>query len=195
MKKREPDSRTVLILASASPARKRLLREAGIRCRVVPSGVRETLRGGLREVVLTNARRKAAFVSRRHPEHWVLAADTLIEFRGRIYGKPRNREAALRLHQRLSGETHRLATGVVLQRGSRKLERVVFSRVTLKSVEREDLVRLFQKSDPTRFAGGYAVRRRGDPLVRKIRGSFSNVVGLPLEILLPLLRRLPLIRR
>src|SRR5262245_50407356 len=112
----------MLILASASPARAGLLRSAGIRFKIVPSRARELKGRGLtlRQAVLANARLKAAPVARRFPEDWVLAADTMIEFEGRLYGKPRDRKAALALLGAMAGRTHRLATGVVLRRGSRK---------------------------------------------------------------------------
>lgn len=180
----------MLILASASPARRKLLRDAGFRFRVVPSDARETRRGTLRQAVLTNARRKAAAVAMRHPADWILGADTLIEFGGRIYGKPAGLRAAVALLARLAGRTHTLATGVVLRGGRRAVERVVVSRVTFRKLDRAAVERMVRRGDPSRFAGGYAIRERLDPLVARVRGSFTNVVGLPMGTLLPILRRL-----
>jgi len=184
----------MLILASASPARRQLLREAGVRFDVLPSRARE-LRGRgrtLAATVMENALRKSAKAARLHPRRWVLAADTMIAFRGRIYGKPASRKAALVLARALSGTTHALATGVVLRQGNRILKRVVISRVHVRRLDDRALSRLFRKSDPTTVAGGYRVKPRRDPLIEKIEGSFTNVVGLPMEWLLPrLLRLLP----
>ena len=178
-----------LILASASPARRRLLRDAGIRIRVLPSTARETKRGTLRRAVLENARRKAAAVAKNHPDSWVLAADTMIEFRGKVYGKPRDRKDAFRLMSRLAGHTHTLATGFVLRKGKRTIKRVVISRVTFRDLDEAGIRRILKKEDSTRFAGGYAIRKGKDPVVAKVKGSFSNVVGLPMETVLPILKR------
>ncbi|MBI2930682.1 MAG: Maf family protein [Planctomycetes bacterium] len=174
----------MLILASASAARRALLRRAGFRFKVVPAKVRE-LRGRgrtLRRTVLENARRKAAAV----PGERVLAADTMIAYGGKIYGKPSDRKAAVDLLARLAGKTHVLGTGIVLRDGRRVIERYVETRVTLRAMDRAAVARLVSGYDPRRFAGGYAIRRR-DPLIERIEGSFTNVVGLPMEVVGPML--------
>ena len=182
----------MLILASASTARAALLRKAGIAFEIAPTRARELKGRGrtLRDAVLQNARRKAASAARRFPGRWILAADTMIEHRNRLYGKPRNRKAALDLLSRLAGSTHRLATGMVLRRDSRRIERVVISRVTMRDLDRGGLGRIVRSNDPTRFAGGYSVRPKNDPLIARIDGSFTNVVGLPMEVVGPLVRKL-----
>jgi len=182
----------MLILASASTARRALLREAGVPFEAMPSRARE-LRGRgrtLAATVLENALRKSRAAARLHPDRWVLAADTMIAFRGRIYGKPASRKAALDLAARLSGTNHELATGVVLRRGRRVLKRAVISRVHVRRLDETALRRLFKRTDPTTVAGGYRVKPRRDPLIERIDGSFTNVVGLPMEWLLPRLRRI-----
>jgi septum formation protein len=176
----------MFILASASSGRRALLK--GYRFRVVPSGVREVRRRTLRESCITNAKRKADAVAKLHPHDWVLAADTLIAFEGRIYGKPRDRKAAGRLWRAMAGRTHLLGTGVVLQKGRFRIVRFVTSKVTLHADP--PIGRILKRHDPTSFAGGYAIRAKNDPLVARIDGSVSNVVGLPLETVEPLLRNL-----
>ena len=180
----------MLILASASAARRALLREAGVPFEVLPSRARE-LRGRgrtLAATVVENALRKSRAAARLHPDRWVLAADTMIAFRGRIYGKPASRKAALDLARRLSGTVHELATGVVLRRGRRILKRAVLSRVHVRRLDEPALRRILRGADPTTVAGGYRVKPRRDPLIEKIDGSYTNVVGLPMEWLLPQLR-------
>lgn len=195
----------MLILASASAARRTLLRRAGVRFVVRPADVRE-LRGRgrtLRQTVIENARRKATAVRGER----VLAADTMIGFAGRLYGKPASRESAVRQLARMAGGTHIIATGVVLREDGRCMERYVETRVTLRALDRAAIARLVATYDPTRFAGGYvlcrpafAVRSRyripgkatagkHDPLIERIEGSLTNVMGLPMEAVLPLLKR------
>ena len=176
----------MFILASASASRKGLLK--GYRFRVVPSRVREVKRKTLRATVLVNAKRKAEAVARRFPHDWVLAADTLIAFEGKVYGKPRDRKAAAKLWTLLAGKTHTLMTGVVLQKGAFRIVRVSTSLVTVR--EDPPIAKLLKTLDPTRYAGGYKIRKSRDPLIERIEGSRSNVIGLPMEIVKPLLRHL-----
>ncbi len=176
----------MFILASASASRKGLLK--GFKFKVVASDVREVKRATLRASVLANAKRKAEAVACRFPGRWVLAADTLIAFRGKVYGKPRDRKAAARLWTLLAGRTHVLMTGVVLQKDTFRIARVATSRVTLRKDAPIDV--LVKRDDPTRYAGGYKIRPKNDPLIERIEGSRSNVIGLPMEIVEPLLRNL-----
>jgi septum formation protein len=176
----------MFILASASTSRRKLLK--GYRFRVVPSGVREVTLAGLKTTCVANARLKADAVAARFPTEWVLAADTLIAYGGKIYGKPRDRKAAVRLLRSLAGATHVLGTGVVLQKGSFRIVKFVTSKVTL--YDDPPVEKIVARTDPTQYAGGYAIRAKHDPLIKRIDGSVSNVVGLPMEILEPLLRKL-----
>lgn len=137
---------------------------------------------------MANARLKAGAVARQHPDTWVLAADTMIAYGGKIYGKPRDRKAAIRLLRNLSGRTHVLGTGVILQKGRFRIARYVTSRVTLRPDP--PVEKLLRRYDPTRFAGGYAIKPQNDPLIEKIEGSVSNVIGLPMERVGPLLKAL-----
>jgi septum formation protein len=176
----------MFILASASPARRALLK--GYRFSVVPSGVREVRRKTLRETCVTNASRKAAAVAKKFPDTWVLAADTMVALGGRLYGKPRDKMAARRLLRRLAGKTHVLGTGVVLRKNRFQIVKFVTSKVTFRPDP--PIEKLLRKYDPTRFAGGYAIQEHDDPLVERVDGSVTNVIGLPMETIEPLLRTL-----
>ena len=176
----------MFILASSSAARRKLLK--GYTFKVLPSGVREVRKGTLEATVVANARLKADAVVKDHPHTWVLAADTMIVFEGKLYGKPKDRKAAAKLLTKLSGKTHTLGTGVVLQKNEFRIVKYVTSHVTLH--ENPPIARILKKYDPKKFAGGYAIKRKNDPLIRRIDGSVSNVIGLPMETVEPLLKHL-----
>ena len=182
-----PCDASILILASASRARQELLQAAGVPFERVPSHVREIAGRGrrLRDVVLANARRKAVAVARRFPGRCVLGADTLIEFAGRLVGKPRTLAEAERLHVAMGGRWHRIATGVCLVQGREVRLLYAVSRVLVRRVEPQQLRRLYARMDPRGMAGGYAVERARDPLIERVEGSFTNVLGLPMEAVLP----------
>lgn len=194
---RIPSRPSTLILASASRARRELLRAAGISFVVVPSRARETIGRGhpLRDVVLANARRKALAVARRFPGRWVLGADTLVELDGRLVGKPRTVAEAERLHLAMGGRWHRIATGVCLARDGDVRVLCVVSRVRVRSLTPPRLRRVYARTDPRTVAGGYAARRGRDPFVERVSGSFTNVLGLPMEAVLTRLRALGLAPR
>jgi septum formation protein len=181
----------MLVLASASPARAQLLRDAGFAFVVEVSHARELSGRGrsLDEAAIENARRKGAIVARRHPDDWVLSADTMITLDGRFYGKAKNLADGVHTLLKFAGRTHELATGVVLRRGVRVIEKIVRSRVSMRPNDRAAIERVCRRRDPRRFAGGYAIQEQDDPLVTRVDGSFSNVVGLPMEVVTPLLRR------
>ncbi|MBI5367271.1 MAG: Maf family protein [Planctomycetes bacterium] len=180
-----------LVLASASTARRRLLEEAGYFPEIIPSRARELKGRGMTlvEMVRANARRKALAVARRAPDAVVLAADTAIEVDGRPFGKPRSRAEALAVLLRLAGREHRLATGICVAERGRVRVGATVSRVRLRALPRARLAALLARYDPTAFAGGYSIRRGRDPLVARVTGSRSNVMGLPMEQVAPLLAR------
>ncbi len=180
---------STLILASASPARRALLRSAGVAFEVVPSRVRELTGRGrtLRATVLANARRKALSVARRFPGRDVLGADTMIEFGGRLLGKPRTLAEAERLHLAMGGRSHRIATGVCLVAAGEVRTLCVVSRVRVRPLSPTRLRAIYRQRDPRRMAGGYALARGRDPLIERIAGSITNVLGLPMEAVLPAL--------
>jgi septum formation protein len=184
------------VLASASPRRRQLLKQLRIPFRVVPSGVLEPPPGTLDPVTYTTrlALAKARAVAQRFPHAWVLGADTVVVHQGKILGKPSDFAEACRMLTQLQGTTHRVITGVALVHGStsKALTGHAVSWVTLKRLEAEAVGRIARKHLDK--AGAYAVQEKRDPLVRKVRGSFTNVVGLPLEVVKKMLRELGVVR-
>ena len=186
-----------LILASASPRRRSLLREAGFHFIVVPSRIPERLPAGRPPVEQARqlALRKARAIARRVESGWVLGADTIVVAGRRRLGKPASLQAACRMLQALQGTRHKVITGVALVQapGRRYLLRHAVSFVTMRPLSAGQVRRLARKHADK--AGAYAVQDRRDPVVRKVEGSTTNVVGLPMEIVRPLLRKLGADRR
>ena len=181
-----------LILASGSPQRRKLLREAGIRFKIVPSRVSERSREkDPRKLVLLLAKRKALAVARAHKAQVVLGADTIVVCKGQILGKPRDAADALRILKLLNGSWQRVYTGVaVAARGGRVLlQAAVLSRVRARRLPEAELRRLAGKHMDK--AGAYAVQDRDDPFIERVEGPFDNVVGLPVDAVRRLLARLP----
>lgn len=174
-----------LVLASVSPRRAELLRRLGVAFEVVPGRAMEVEGGHLRpsEVATTNACRKALSASEVRRDALILGADTVVALGRRLFGKPRDLRDAARMLRALSGKTHEVVTGVcLLRRSTGDLE--LFSettRVTMRRLTPRAIAEYLRKVDVLDKAGAYAIQERGDELVRKISGSFSNVVGLPLE--------------
>ncbi len=174
-----------LILASASPRRAELLREAGFTFHVVRSRAEEIHPEHLtpHEICQLNAYRKARAVAKKHPDEVVLGADTIVCLGTTVFGKPETQAEAHRMLSKLQGRTHEVVTGVCLIH-LRNHQQKLFAEsttVTFRKLHSEQIRRYLAKVDPLDKAGGYAIQEEGDLIVKQIRGSFSNVVGLPLE--------------
>jgi septum formation protein len=174
-----------LILASASPRRAELLRQLDLKFQVVPSAAPELAHEHLTplEICQLNAHRKARAVAKKLPDSLVLGADTLVFLDGEILGKPANLDEAFRMMQLLAGRTHQVVTGVNLIRLRAHRERIfaVSSDVTFLPLTADQIHGYFAKVNPLDKAGAYAIQEEGDSIVEKVTGSFTNVVGLPLE--------------
>src|SRR5262245_5218445 len=193
--RRPMSAAAILLLASASPRRRELLREAGVAFEVRPADVDErVLEGEVPEHYASRlARAKALRVAQESggdPPRWVLGADTIVVLEGRIYGKPDDAEHAVRTLRALSGRTHRVLTAVALTRsdGSALREIRVESRVTLRAAPDPEIRAYVATGEPLDKAGAYAVQGAGGTLVERVEGSRSNVIGLPLDETLSLLR-------
>ena len=182
-----------LILASASPRRAELLRSLGLEFQVVPGTAEElhdqSIPAG--ELCRINARRKAGQIARTFSEATILAADTLVARDGRIYGKPRDLAEAKQMLNELAGHEHEVSTAVCLlnQKQNRVEEFVDTTAVCFKALSSDvvdEYLRLVPVLDK---AGAYGIQDRGEMLVERITGSFSNVMGLPAERLVEVLAR------
>jgi septum formation protein len=174
-----------LILASASPRRSALLAQLGLEFRVVASALPEVHHHEFtaREIAGLNAYRKARVVAKKFPDALVLGADTLVYLDTELFGKPSSREDAHRMLERLQGRTHEVVTAICLihLRDHRQRTFAETTAVTFRPLEAVDIRRYFDRVDPLDKAGAYAIQESGDLIVERISGSYSNVVGLPLE--------------
>jgi septum formation protein len=174
-----------LILASASPRRSELLRELGVEFRVLPSDAIEIHHDELTagEVSQINAYRKARAVAKKFPDALVLGADTLVYLDTTLFGKPATLDDACRMLEQLQGHTHEVVTGICLLhlRGRRQRTFAETTSVTFRPLDAATIRSYFTQVNPLDKAGAYAIQEQGDMIVEAISGSYSNVVGLPLE--------------
>jgi MAF protein len=173
-----------LILASVSPRRRTLLRSKKIRFTVVPSHYREPPPGSQTPVRYAKklALAKATGVAKRVKKGTVMGADTVVVLRRKILGKPKDFKAACRMLGELQGTTHRVITAVALVQaatGRRRLGHMT-SVVTMRRLTPTEVARYAKRHLDK--AGAYAVQDRSDPVVTRVEGSFTNVVGLPMEL-------------
>lgn len=143
-----------------------------------------------RELSLLNAHRKTRAVAKRYPDRVVLGADTLVARDTRLYGKPADLADARRMLAELAGRTHQVVTGVCLLRWRGHRERLFAETtdVTFRDLDRAQIDAYLARIHPLDKAGAYAIQDHGDHLVAEIAGSYSNVVGLPVERVLEVLR-------
>ena len=171
------------ILASNSPRRRALLAEAGYEFEVIVPAVSETASThlSLRELTIANATRKGLAVSRLHPRRIVLAGDTLVALEGEVIGKPRDLIHARVILRRLSGRMHDVCTGVCIADAQRKISFAEISRVRFHKLNESDIANYFRVVNPIDKAGAYAAQAAGRSIIASVEGSFTNVIGLPME--------------
>jgi septum formation protein len=174
-----------IILASASPRRSELLQQLHAEFRVVPSDATELRHDQFtaRELAQMNAYRKARKVATRYPEALVLGADTLVYIGQQLLGKPLNLPHARQMLQQLQGQVHQVVTGVCLLQLCVPRHRVfaVSTDVHFKPLSGAQIDAYLASINPLDKAGAYAIQEGGDLLVQEVIGSYSSVVGLPLE--------------
>lgn len=176
-----------LILASSSPRRRDLLTEYGYAFTIIPADVEEIAPPHLSpgETVRENARLKCRAIAARHPEALVLGVDTVVAFEGEIFGKPADMEAALAMLSRLNGHTHEVFSGVWLAHVAERKERgfIDVTRVHFHRRTEAELRAYLARIGPLDKAGAYAAQDDKGEMIARVEGSFTNVIGLPMETL------------
>jgi septum formation protein len=191
--RKHPHREIDLILASKSPRRQELLRQAGISFEVVPSTVAEQAMASTTpdDHVRRLAEMKASEVAMRFRQQWVLGADTEVVIDHTVLGKPQNPSGAQTMLKSLSGKTHRVLTGYCLRNveKSRFISDTVETKVQFRPLSDDDIDWYIGTREPYDKAGGYAIQGLAAVLVKRIEGSYTNVVGLPIcEVMEHLLR-------
>jgi septum formation protein len=182
-----------LVLASASPRRQQLLREAGYDFTVFPANVDEDSYPSLLPLELARhlSFEKAKAVAGRFPNDVVLAADTVVAFGDKPLGKPEDDEDARRMLSLLSGTTHIVITGVTLMHKATETRqtRTAMSAVRMRKLTSDEIERYVASKQWQGKAGGYGIQDH-DPFVTKMSGSHTNIVGLPMEMVQKMLEEM-----
>ena len=172
-----------IILASGSPRRSQILTQMGVAFEKHAAEVDEHCALGAREAVAELSQRKAQAVAAQFPGRVVLAADTLVALDNQPLGKPKDEEDACRMLERLSGREHQVYTGVcVMDAQGRAFHDVDASDVCFRRLTKEEIRAYVQTGEPMDKAGAYALQGGAGPWVTEVRGSRSNVIGLPWEL-------------
>ena len=171
----------MLLLASSSPRRSELLTMAGYEFTVVPANVSETFLHGTppMQIVEQLSTRKAQNVAKLHPDATVLAADTVVVFKGRILGKPKDDEMAKAMLKLLSGNVYQVYTGYTVISGKKFLCGHECTSVEFYALTQGEIDAYVATGEPSDKAGAYGIQGRGALFVKRINGDFYNIVGLP----------------
>jgi septum formation protein len=183
----------MLILASASPRRQELLRNAAIRFEAQPADIDETplIDESARDCAERLAREKAITVSRKRPHDHVLGADTIVVIDKTILGKPRDAADAAHMLRLLSGRTHEVITGVCIADSTAgDMEQASeTTRVTMRELSDDEIRDYIATGEPMDKAGAYAIQGIASRWIPRIEGDYSNVVGLPVALVYSMLKK------
>ncbi|MCM8538906.1 MAG: Maf family protein [Lentisphaeraceae bacterium] len=173
-----------IILASSSPRRQKILRENNINFSVIAPEVEEVVLKSAKATVLKNASLKAEQVFEFNKDKLIIASDTVVSLDDKILGKPKDLKDAVSMLKMLSGKKHEVLTGVSLRSLTLNKDFYETTEVHFKDLTDNDIEEYFSKCNPLDKAGAYNIDEYGDIIIKEISGSYSNVMGLPIETLL-----------
>lgn len=182
-----------LVLASQSPRRKQLLEQIGVQFIVAPANVPEVYSATETplEYVQRLALEKASFIAQQYDDSVaVLGADTIGVCDGRVLEKPTSLADAKSMLLAMSGRDHEVISAVAIVWGETKLVNTSTTLVTFRSISESEIEAYWRTGEPQDRSGSYAIQGYGGVFVEKIVGSYSNVVGLPIEILVPMFKEI-----
>lgn len=180
-----------IILASQSPRRQELLRLLGVDFTIRTADIDETMDPALppeEEVLRVGAEKAKTVAAACGAEDIVIAADTIVVVDGRILGKPKNAEDAVRMLELLSGRGHTVMTGVTVLRGAQIQSRVVSTQITFRRLTRREIEAYVSSGEPMDKAGAYGIQGRASIFVEHLEGDYFCVMGLPVCTLAQMLR-------
>ena len=180
-----------VILASQSPRRRELLALVGIDHEVLPADIDEDVRPGEQAVPYTErlARETAAVIAAKHPDAYVIAADTTVVVDGDILGKPGDAAEARAMLRRLSGRSHVVCTGIAVARGARIESAVEQVGVTFRALSDAEIAAYVETGEPMDKAGAYGIQGWGATIVERVDGDYFSVMGLGLRRVVALFER------
>lgn len=181
-----------MILASNSKRRQEILRDMGFNFKVLTADIEEISdKKEISEMILDIAEKKLDKIAKENVNEFVLAADTVVELEGRIFGKPKSREEAENFLKILSGKTHKVITAYVFKNISKNIviKDVVISKVKFYDLDDETIKWYLDTSEPFDKAGAYGIQGQGRVLVEKIEGDYFAIMGFPVSNFLKNLRK------
>lgn len=182
-----------MILASNSQRRQEILKDAGFNFKVITSNIEETSdKKIITERILDIAEKKLEQIVKNNKNKFILAADTVVELNGKIFGKPKNREEAFSFLKTLSGQIHRVITAYVFKNISKNIliKEIVVSEVKFFDLDDETINWYLDTGEPFDKAGAYGIQGYGRILVEKINGDFYSIMGFPISNFLENLRKI-----
>lgn len=188
-----PNYKFQIILASGSPWRKRLLKRHGIKVTAHPSSFDEVRQHDApKEIAILNACGKALEVASFYKRGIIIGVDTIGVFRGKILGKPRNRNEAKKMLALILGKTHLVISGLCILdiASNKKYRTAVTTKITFRKITERELENYLDSNEWKGKAGSYAIQGRAKKFVKKIKGDITNVIGLPIEKLKKILKKI-----
>lgn len=175
----------LVVLASASPRRVELLGNMGVEFQTIVSNVEEIHHDQLTagEAAQVNAYRKTRAVAKKLPDALVIGADTLVHLDEKLFGKPADLAQAYEMLEQLQGRTHQVTTAVCLLHLRERRQRIFAedTMVTFRKLDAPKIRRYLSRVNPLDKAGAYGIQEGGEMIIERIEGSYTNVVGLPVE--------------
>lgn len=180
----------MIILASGSPRRAKLLNDAGIKFKIITSDIKETFDPNIepKEVAMYLARLKAKHISIMHPNDIVIGSDTIVVFNNKILGKPIDEQDAYQMLRTLSDQWHTVYTGVSMIKGEQEDTFFDQTNVKMKALSDLEIKAYIKTKEPMDKAGSYGIQGEGRHLVEKYEGDFFTIMGLPLKKVLEKLK-------
>ena len=182
-----------MILASNSQRRQEILKDAGFNFKVITSNIEETSdKKIITERILDIAEKKLEQIAKNNKNKFILAADTVVELNGKIFGKPKNREEAFSFLKTLSGQIHRVITAYVFKNISKNIliKEIVVSEVKFFDLDDETINWYLDTGEPFDKAGAYGIQGYGRVLVERINGDYYSIMGFPISNFLKNLRKI-----